>query len=92
MADENSRRFPRQWWVLALFAVSAGVAVWQQFVRIPFSTPMYGLFHNQIDAEVYRKGGEIVAHGGGCQQRQQKTVRIVTANGITAHRYINAHR
>ena len=64
MADENSRRFPRQWWVLALFAVSAGVAVWQQFVRIPFSTPMYGLFHNQIDAEVYRKGGEIVAHGG----------------------------
>lgn len=64
MADENSRRFPRQWWVLALFAISAGVAVWQQFVRIPFSTPMYGLFHNQIDAEVYRKGGEIVAHGG----------------------------
>ena len=64
MADENSRRFPRQWWVLALFAVAAAVAVWQQFVRIPFSTPMYGLFHNQIDAEVYRKGGEIVAHGG----------------------------
>ncbi|MBS4103326.1 glycosyltransferase 87 family protein [Tsukamurella paurometabola] len=64
MADENSRRFPRQWWVLALFAVAAGAAVWQQFVRIPFSTPMYGLFHNQIDAEVYRKGGEIVAHGG----------------------------
>ena len=32
MADENSRRFPRQWWVLALFAVAAGVAVWQQFV------------------------------------------------------------
>ncbi|MET9326316.1 glycosyltransferase 87 family protein [Tsukamurella sp. NPDC003166] len=64
MADENSRRFPRQWWMLALFAVSAGAAVWQQFVRIPFSTPMYGLFHNQIDAEVYRKGGQIVSHGG----------------------------
>ncbi|TWS20739.1 DUF2029 domain-containing protein [Tsukamurella asaccharolytica] len=65
MADENSRRFPRQWWVLVLFAVSAGVAVWQQFVRIPFSTPMFGLFHNQIDAEVYRQGGAIVARGGG---------------------------
>ncbi len=64
MADENSRRFPRQWWVLALLAVAAAAAVWQQIVRIPFSTPMYGLFHNQIDAEVYRKGGEIVAHGG----------------------------
>ncbi|WP_019201755.1 glycosyltransferase 87 family protein [Tsukamurella sp. 1534] len=64
MADEISRRFPRQWWVLGLFALAAGVAVWQQFVRIPFSTPMYGLFHNQIDAEVYRKGGDIVAHGG----------------------------
>ncbi|GAA0993459.1 glycosyltransferase 87 family protein [Nocardiopsis tropica] len=64
MADDISRRFPRQWWVMALFAVAAGVAVWQQFVRIPFSTPMFGLFHNQIDAEVYRRGGEIVAHGG----------------------------
>lgn len=64
MADENGRRFPRQWWVLALFAVAAVAAVWQQIVRVPFSTPMYGLFHNQIDAEVYRKGGEIVARGG----------------------------
>ncbi|MDF0530490.1 glycosyltransferase 87 family protein [Tsukamurella sp. 8F] len=62
MAGGPSRSFPRHWGVLALFTAAAAVAVWQQIVRIPWSAPMWGLMHNQVDAQVYRLGGYIVTH------------------------------
>ncbi len=62
MASAPSRHFPRHWGVIAVFTLAAAVAVWQQIVRIPPSTPMFGLMNNQVDAQVYRLGGYIVTH------------------------------
>ncbi|MFC7754858.1 glycosyltransferase 87 family protein [Tsukamurella soli] len=62
MAEAPIRQFPRHWAVLALFTAAAAVAVWQQIVRVPIDAPMWGLMHNQVDAQVYRLGGYIVTH------------------------------
>lgn len=47
-----------------VFVVLGGLAVWLQHVVVPFTTPFWGLFDNQLDLDVYRGGAQAVWDGG----------------------------
>lgn len=54
----------RSAWYAAGFVLVGLVAVWLQNVVVPFSTPFWGLFGNQLDLDVYRAGARTVLDGG----------------------------
>ena len=54
----------RRWVVAVGFLLVAAVAVWLQDVIVPFATPFWGLFDNQLDLDVYRAGTQTVLDGG----------------------------
>ena len=54
----------RRWVVAVGFLLVAAVAVWVQDVIVPFATPFWGLFDNQLDLDVYRAGTQTVLDGG----------------------------
>ena len=57
-------RASRRWVVAVGFLLVAAVAVWLQDVIVPFTTPFWGLFDNQLDLDVYRAGTQTVLDGG----------------------------
>ncbi|MFW0793463.1 glycosyltransferase 87 family protein [Gordonia sp. CPCC 205515] len=50
--------------IAAVFVVIGLIAIWLQNVVVPFSTPFWGLFGNQLDLDVYRAGAQTVLDGG----------------------------
>jgi alpha-1,2-mannosyltransferase len=46
------------------FALVGILAIWVQNVVVPYSTPFWGLFDNQLDLDVYRSGAQTVLDGG----------------------------
>lgn len=55
--------FPAHPLILVAFVVGAGVALFVQFSVIRLDEPIFGLFQNQIDLEVYRAGAQHLLHG-----------------------------
>ena len=50
--------------VPAGFVLVGLLAVWLQDVVVPYRTPFWGLFDNQLDLDVYRAGAQTVLDGG----------------------------
>lgn len=50
--------------IAVVFAVIGLLAIWLQNVVVPFGTPFWGLFGNQLDLDVYRAGARTVLDGG----------------------------
>ncbi|MGV9711523.1 glycosyltransferase 87 family protein [Gordonia sp. NPDC003424] len=50
--------------IAAVFVVIGLIAIWLQNVVVPFTTPFWGLFGNQLDLGVYRAGAQTVLDGG----------------------------
>ena len=46
-------RVPRRWVVAVGFLLLAVLALWLQDVIVPYTTPFWGLFDNQLDLDVY---------------------------------------
>ncbi|AZG47337.1 glycosyltransferase 87 family protein [Gordonia insulae] len=46
------------------FVLVGILAVWLQDVVVPYTTPFWGLFDNQLDLDVYRAGAQTVLDGG----------------------------
>ncbi|MGV9859335.1 glycosyltransferase 87 family protein [Gordonia sp. NPDC003425] len=57
-------RVSRRWLVAAGFALVGVLALWLQDVVVPYTTPFWGLFDNQLDLDVYRAGSQTVLDGG----------------------------
>ena len=57
-------RVPRRWVVAVGFLLLAVLALWLQDVIVPYTTPFWGLFDNQLDLDVYRAGSQTVLDGG----------------------------
>lgn len=55
--------FPAHPLILVAFVVGAAVALFVQFRVIRLDEPIFGLFQNQIDLEVYRAGAQHLLHG-----------------------------
>lgn len=56
-------RFPASVVLVAGFMVGAVIALYVQLSFIPLDTPVFGLFQNQVDLEVYRQGALHMLHG-----------------------------
>ena len=50
--------------VLVGFVIAALLSIWLQNAIIPYTTPYWGLFDNQLDLDVYRAGAQVVLDGG----------------------------
>ncbi|GAA1482438.1 glycosyltransferase 87 family protein [Gordonia sinesedis] len=50
--------------VTACFVAAGLLALWLQDVVVPYTTPFWGLFDNQLDLDVYRAGAQTVLDGG----------------------------
>lgn len=61
-ARSASPRTHRSLWVVGIFVVAGFVALYLQVTFIPWHSRPFGLFHNQIDLEVYRAGARHVLH------------------------------
>jgi alpha-1,2-mannosyltransferase len=56
-------RFPSGPLVLVAFVVGAAIALYVQVTFIRLDVPIFGLFKNQVDLDVYRAGAQHLLHG-----------------------------
>ena len=63
--DDTStqQRFPSHPLLLIAFVVGAAIALLVQVRFIPLDAPIFGLFKNQVDLDVYRAGAQHLLHG-----------------------------
>ena len=57
------QRFPSHPLLLIAFVVGAAIALLVQVRFIPLDAPIFGLFKNQVDLDVYRAGAQHLLHG-----------------------------
>ncbi|MCF8610749.1 glycosyltransferase 87 family protein [Gordonia sp. HY285] len=62
MEDRSSKR-TTTWTMIAVAACAAALVICWHIWAVPFTDPVYGLFHNGIDTRVYRGGAIAVWEG-----------------------------